>query len=125
MREVAPGDVIFSFVDTRIAAIGIAESYCWECPKPSEFGETGQNWENVGWKVKVRFTTLLNMIRPKDHIEVLRAVLPGRYAPLQSNGNGIQSVYLTEVPQEFAEVLAGLILAWAGVTRTASARCST
>ena len=39
MREVAPGDVIFSFVDTRIVAMGIAESYCYESPKPEEFGE--------------------------------------------------------------------------------------
>src|ERR1700676_1652382 len=33
MREVAPGDLIFSFMDTRILAIGIAQSYCWESPK--------------------------------------------------------------------------------------------
>jgi hypothetical protein len=30
MREVAPGDLIFSYADTRIVAIGIAESYCYE-----------------------------------------------------------------------------------------------
>src|SRR3954452_12614234 len=41
MREVSPGDVVFSFVDTLIAAIGLAQSYCWESPKPAEFGETG------------------------------------------------------------------------------------
>ena len=41
MREVSPGDLIFSFVDTRVAAIGIAKSYCWECPKPIEFGSVG------------------------------------------------------------------------------------
>ncbi|HYY72412.1 MAG TPA: HNH endonuclease signature motif containing protein [Candidatus Bathyarchaeia archaeon] len=40
---------------------------------------------------------------------VLRAVLPDRYSPLQPNGNGIQSVYLTELPLNFAEVLCGLI----------------
>jgi hypothetical protein len=40
---------------------------------------------------------------------MLRPVLPERYSPLQLNGNGIQSVYLTEVPPVFAEVLAGLI----------------
>lgn len=34
MREVAPGDIVFSFYRTRIHAIGIAESYCYECPKP-------------------------------------------------------------------------------------------
>ena len=33
MREVAPGDLVFSFVDTRIPAVGIAQSYCWESPK--------------------------------------------------------------------------------------------
>ena len=109
MREVAPGDAVFSFVDTRIAATGIAQSYCWESPKPVEFGEAGQNWEDVGWKVKVAFTQLLNKVRPKDHMEVLRALLPSRYSPLQPNGNGIQSIYLTEIPPTFAEVLAGLI----------------
>ena len=57
MREVSPGDSLFSFVDTRIAAIGMAQLYCWESPKPVEFGEAGQNWENVGWKVRVAFTT--------------------------------------------------------------------
>src|SRR5580698_913369 len=109
MREVAPGDLIFSFVDTRIAAIGIARSYCWECPKPTEFGSAGQNWENIGWRVNVSFVSLLNKIRPKDHMTVLRTVLPRRYSPLQANGNGIQSIYLTELSRDFAEVLTGLI----------------
>jgi putative restriction endonuclease len=97
MREVAPGDLIVSFVDTRIFAVGIAQSYCWESPKPPEFGEAGANWENIGWKVKVVFTELANRIRPKDHIDILRPLLPARYAPLQPNGNGLQSVYLTEL----------------------------
>jgi len=47
MREVAPGDLILSFMDTRILAVGIAQSYRWESPKPLEFGNSGQNWENV------------------------------------------------------------------------------
>lgn len=109
MREVAPGDLIFSFLDTRIAAIGVAQSYCWESPKPLEFGTAGQNWENVGWKVTARFTELANKVRPKEHIDVLRPLLPERYSPLQPNGNGLQSVYLTEIPTSFAEVLLGLV----------------
>jgi len=109
MREVAPGDLIFSFVNTRITAVGIARSYCWESPKPAEFGPTGQNWENIGWRVNVSFTPLVNKVHPKDHMQVLKAVLPDRYSPLQANGNGIQSVYLTELSADFAEVLGGLI----------------
>jgi hypothetical protein len=109
MREVSPGDLIFSFKDTRIVAIGIAQSYCWENPKPLEFGTAGQNWENVGWKVKVEFTELTNIIRPKDHMAVLGPYLPDKYSPLQPNGNGLQSVYLTELPNQLAEMLMGLI----------------
>src|SRR5215813_5768686 len=109
MREVAPGDLVFSFVDTRILAIGVAQSYCWESPKPLEFGATGQNWEDIGWRVSVVFTQLDNRVRPKDHIDILRPLLPERYSPLQPNGNGLQSIYLTELPPNLAETLIGLI----------------
>src|SRR5690242_5667501 len=83
MREVSPGDIVFSFVDARIVAIGVARSFCEESPKPQEFGSAGQNWENVGWRVRVHFTTLVHQIRPKDHMAALRPVLPDRYSPLQ------------------------------------------
>lgn len=109
MREVAPGNLVFSFVDTRIAAVGIAQSYCWESPKPSEFGSAGQNWDNIGWRISMTFLRLDNQVRPKDHIDLLRPMLPARYSPLQPNGNGLQSVYLTEVPTALAETLFGLI----------------
>jgi putative restriction endonuclease len=59
--------------------------------------------------VKVNFSELANKARPKDHIDILRPLLPDRYSPLQPNGNGLQSVYLTEVPTRLAEVLIGLI----------------
>jgi hypothetical protein len=109
MREVAPGDLVFSFVETRIPAIGIAQSYCWESPKPTEFGNAGANWENIGWKISVTFSPLENRIRPKDHIELLRPLLPTKYAPLQTTGDGLQGVYLTELAAPLAEVLIGLI----------------
>ena len=109
MREVTPGDLVFSFMDTRIFAVGIAQSYCSESPKPPEFASAGQNWENIGWKVKVSFVEIVNKVRPKDHIEILRPLFPEKYSPLQQNGNGLQSVYLTEIPATFAQVLMGLI----------------
>jgi hypothetical protein len=109
MREVSPGDLVFSFKDTRIFAVGIAQSYCWESPKPLEFGSAGQNWENIGWKVKVDFTELKNIIRPKDHMAVLGPLLPEKYSPLQLNGNGRQNVYLTELSDPLAEILIRLI----------------
>ena len=109
MREIAPGDLVFSFADTRIIAVGVVGSYCYESPKPSEFGEVGLNWEAIGWRVRVKFISLLNRVRPKDHIDLLKSLLPPRYSPLQGTGNGIQSVYLTAVPTLLAEALIGLI----------------
>ena len=121
MREVAPGDLVFSFVDTRIFALGIVTSYCFESPKPAEFGEVGLNWEAIGWRVRVNFISLLNKIRPKDHISLLRGLLPSRYSPLQETGNGIQSVYLTELPPALADVLIGLIGKEASILKDRSA----
>lgn len=109
MREVSPGDLIFSFCDTQIRAIGIAQSNAYEAPKPLEFGKIGAYWENIGWRVDVRFTELKNIIRPMDEIGRLRPYLPARYSPLRPNGYGQQNIYLTEVPELLATRLVDLI----------------
>ena len=105
MREVAPGDIVFSFCDTRIAALGIVSGYCRESPKPEEFGTAGTNWSQIGWRVGVRWQRLSNAIRPKDHIARLRPDLASKYAPLTPDGNGLQSVYLTEISRGLAAAL--------------------
>ena len=86
MREVSPGDLIFSFVDTRIQAIGVAQSYCWESPKPLEFGARARIGKHIGWKVKVGFTGLAHKMRPKDHIDVLGRFFPNDIRPCSPTG---------------------------------------
>jgi hypothetical protein len=109
MREVSPGDIVFSLVGTRFPAIGVVTPYCNESPKPSEFGDVGMYWDNIGWRGQVSFTSLDNQIRPKDHMSVIARVLPAKYSPLQPSGNGNQGVYLTAVPEAMAQVITGLI----------------
>jgi putative restriction endonuclease len=109
MREVAPGDVVFSFAETRIKAIGIARSHCYEAPKPIEFGQAGAHWEKIGWRVDVHFYELRGPVRPADSMDRIAAHLPSRYAPLRPNGDGLQSVYLTQVQDSLAAVLVDLI----------------
>jgi putative restriction endonuclease len=109
MPEVAPGDIIFSFQGTFIRALGVAQSHCYEAPKPTEFGTAGTNWSNIGWKVEVRYSQLKNQIRPADEMAILLPLLPVRYSPLQQTGRGIQSVYLTHIPENLATALVGLI----------------
>jgi hypothetical protein len=109
MREVAPGDVIFSFQGTFIRAVGIAQSYCYECPKPVEFGSAGPNWSAIGWKIDARFTEIGSPVRPADHMQRLAPLLPERYAPLRPDGRGLQSVYLAALDSAFAEFLLYLL----------------
>jgi len=109
MRVVAPGDVVFSFSDTLIRAIGIVGSHAYEAPKPLEFGGAGAYWDRIGWRVDVRFSELLLPIHPSEHMAVLAPLLPDRYAPLLPNGNGLQSVYLTHLPDALAGALADLL----------------
>jgi len=83
MREVSPGDIIFSFVDTAIPAIGVAQSYCWESPncwespKPTEFGPAGEYWEEV----RVKFTPLLHAFTPRIGRDWVRECYAARLQP--------------------------------------------
>jgi HNH endonuclease len=109
MREVAPGDVVFSFADTLIKAIGIASSNAYEAPKPLEFGQAGAYWDNIGWRVDVRFAEVRLPIRPSEHMQVLGPRLPDLYSPLQEDGRGLQGVYLTRLSEPLAGALVDLL----------------
>lgn len=109
MREVAPGDIILSFVNAHILAVGIAQSYCYECPKPGEFGKAGAYWDQIGWKVDVYYRVLNHRIRPGEYMSTLQSLLPDKYSPLQERGYGNQGVYLTELSPPLMAALAGLI----------------
>jgi len=104
MTQVAPGDLILSFCDTRIKAIGVATGPAVSADKP-DFGSAGGYWDKEGWFVPVEFSEVNNPVRPKDFISDLLPHLRGKYDPLQPSGDGNQGVYLAEVSQGFAEVI--------------------
>ena len=108
MKEVQPGDVVFSFCDTRIKAIGRVTAPAQTQSRP-DFHNPGKGWSSEGWFVETDFAELENQIRPKDHIADIRNLLPDKYSPLLENGNGIQSVYLASIPEKMANMLIQLI----------------
>lgn len=110
MKVISPGDIIFSFADTKIKAVGIANSNCYEFPKPTAFGVAGQQWSDAGWRVDVTYREIHDPVRPKDHMPALRPFLPGIYSPLQpATGNGNQHSYLYNISEELAFALAQLM----------------
>jgi putative restriction endonuclease len=109
MLDVRPGDVVLSFCDTLIRAIGVATSLAESAPKPASFGTTGAYWNNEGWFVEVEFRELSAPIRPKDHMRLLEPTLPTRYSPLRATGDGNQGVYLAEIPLAMASNLLNIM----------------
>jgi putative restriction endonuclease len=108
MERVKAGDIIFSYCDTFIKAVGTAMGPAVSAQKPA-FEKEIINWANDGWYVPVEFTEVAKKIRPKDHIDELLPHLPEKYSPIQKNGNGLQSVYLAHVPHPMAKVLISLL----------------
>jgi hypothetical protein len=104
MEQVRPGDLVFSFCDTYIKAIGVVQRPAITAPKPN-FRTAGGNWLDEGWFVEVEFVELNNPIKPKDFMSEIRPLLADKYAPLQTNGNGLQGIYLTEISTKFGELL--------------------
>lgn len=109
MQRVEAGDVVFSFAETFIKAVGVAAGPARSANKPTVFGKTGENWSQDGWFVPVDFTIVSNPIRPIEHMRLLSQLLPDKYAPISSEGKGRQGAYLAEIPLEMGSTLLGLL----------------
>lgn len=111
MTLVRPGDIVFSYANARLGAIGRVTEAASVSPKPDEFGSVGDYWANEGWLVGVYFSPTPKPLHPKAHIEAIAPMLPARYSPIQTNGNGNQSCYLAGI----SDALGHLLLALVGV----------
>ena len=109
MAKVVPGDVVFSYADGLIKAVGVATAAATTAPKPEEFGTTGENWGGEGWRLPVAFTVLDTPLRPKAHMDTLAALLPESHSPIRASGDGNQGVYLAAIPAAMAAELRRLL----------------
>jgi hypothetical protein len=104
LRELSPGDLVFSYMDSQISAIGVVQRMAEPMIKP-DFGSHGENWADLGWCVNTEYLELARPFRPADYLSEIKPLLPNKYSPIQpENGNGNQ-IYLTEVPSELGELL--------------------
>ncbi len=104
MEQVSPGDLVFSFCDTLIKAIGVVQRPAVTAPKPN-FRTAGSNWADVGWFVEVDFSPVTNPIAPKRFMTEIGPLLAPKYAPLRANGDGLQNLYLTEISAALSDLL--------------------
>ncbi len=104
MTLLSPGDIIFSYSDSKIRAIGIVQHKARLSPKP-EFGVVGEYWSSIGWQVDVEFKELINEIKPTLFYSEIKHLLPIKYSPLTKEGKGNQKVYLVDILPELASAL--------------------
>ena len=104
MTKLQAGDVVFSYRAGLVVALGVAQAPAYSSQKPKEYGKAGESWEDDGWRADLDYSLVKKQIRPKDHIEGIAPLLPSKYSPLQSNGNGNQ-VYLCSISEELATLL--------------------
>lgn len=109
MTLVRPGDIVFSYANGRIGAIGHITEAASASPKPTEFGNVGDYWANEGWLVGVYFSPAPMPLYPKAHIEAIGPMLPSRYSPIQRNGNGNQGCYLAGISDALGHLLLALL----------------
>jgi hypothetical protein len=112
MRKLVPGDIVFSYANALLKAVGVVRSYCYEFPKPSEFGAAGQNWSDAGWRVDVDYKELTAPVRTIEHIGSLRPFLPPLHSPLKSESGYANESYLFQISKDFSLALAHLLDGW-------------
>ncbi len=109
-QKLLPGDVIFSFAQGEIGAIGVVVGGAREAARPREFDSIAEHADSQsGWSVPVRFTTLTAPLRTEEHMSELAAVLPRKHAPILASGASNQHMVLSAVPPAMVSTLSGLL----------------
>ncbi|MCU7247961.1 hypothetical protein [Pseudomonas koreensis] len=109
VTKVQPGDVVVSYANGRIKAIGIAINNFAEAPKPEEFRAISANWAATGFLVSINWIALSTSISPKAHIDKILKLLPKKNSPLQTNGNGNQGCYLAAISVALGNVIFSIL----------------
>lgn len=105
LREVQQGDLVFSYADSHLQAVGGARLPCYSCPRPDEFGKVGEAWGAMGWRVDVEFQRFTEPLKISAVAEQIAPLLPKQYSPVRPDGHGNQGAYLAEISEVLARTL--------------------
>lgn len=108
MRRVSPGDLVVSFSYQKISYVGRASGFAFPSKKPLALAPLDTAWGDSGWLLPVAWTALEAPVAPRQHIDLLRSLLPEKYSPMKPDGNGNQNVFLAEISPAMFEVLCAL-----------------
>jgi putative restriction endonuclease len=102
LTRIVPGDIVFAHTDGLIAAIGVAVDRARGAPDPKLA-------DGYGWLVPVRFITLNESLRLKDHLFEIKRHRPAKQSPLRGIDNAKAAALLAELSGPDAKVLRRLL----------------
>ena len=71
LTKVQPYDIVLSYANGEIKAIGTALEKYSETSRPTEFGSTGEQWGSNGWLVPIDWILLATPFSPKVYISCI------------------------------------------------------
>ncbi len=104
LKDLRPGDLVFSFKDTMISAVGVVQRAAEPMVKP-DFGSHGENWADIGWCVDTEYVELESPFKPSDLMGLINPLLPEKYSPLQPGSGKGNQIYLTAIPPQLGDLL--------------------
>jgi len=99
MKEIQPGDVIFSLVQQKVVSINQAIVGAVTANKPVDLGD---EWTNKGYLVKVKYNYLGTPLSLKEIMSEILPLAEHKYSPFASTGRGNQG-YLFAIKDELGE----------------------
>lgn len=108
LTHVAAGDLVFSYADRAIRAIGAVRAPYVNAPKPA-YGAAGANWGADGWLVTIEWTLLELPFEPLPVFGQINDLMPTVHSPLTSAGKGAMNVYLARISPELGQTLMDFI----------------
>lgn len=112
MTTVAVGDVIFSYVNQSIFALGIAKTPAYDANRPEEFA-AAESWQNDGWRIDVTYQDIAPLPL-SEFVDDFYPLLSQRHSPLTVARRGTQG-YLFALPDVAGHLLLdrlSIVLDW-------------
>lgn len=105
MIEAMAGDLVLSYAGGKISHFGVVLEAAYNEQQPDFMGRGGDNWSKDGWFLPVSWQQLWPPVAPKLIWDDISYLFPDKYSPLDSQGNGNQGCYLTEISEPLFQTI--------------------
>jgi putative restriction endonuclease len=105
LQKIKKGDLVFSYSQAQISALGTVVEEAISSIRPVEFTLPHDQWNSDGWLVKVDWMQIEHPYSPKENFQKIQHLLPEKFSPINRRGNGNQPFYLIAINYDLGDYL--------------------